>query len=902
MADEEEDFYKEPTRKEWTGFWTLVAVQAQNAFNEKAVQFLLIPLGVWLWQASGSTLEYILGAIFVLPYILFSPLSGWISDCFCKTRIVQVMSALQIIIMSCMLFCFCQRDMEASIMWFAIFAIQATILSPAKKGIVKDLLGSKYIGFGSGIIEMSLVFVLLLAQIGVFFLFSYLMSYFEQKPEQFFADIPFISGKGIAPGEYKEQLLGWLTVILPTAGFIILACLVLAASFLLPSYPAKQHRPFSWSLFYEHFGQIKYLWKDRLLRLSELGIAYFWCLAGSLFLILIQIAKGMQAADPNVDFSLECGILMAWMTGGVVLGGVVASQLCKGKNELGLIPFGAIGITVCTLLLTIFDVNTYISNTLLALTGAFGAAYLVPLNAFLQDNCDPSNRGNIIAAGNLIDNLMGLFAVALMWVMHEVFHASPQQQFFVLFVMSFFILICSLRLIPQEFIRMIGIWCLQLVYRPRTINLERLPMRGGALLVVNHVTYADALFLTMVCPRTVRFIVAEEFMAMRLLGWALEIFNSLPISTRNPRETIIKAARAIENGDIICIFPEGQLTRSGCLTPIRRGMEMIARRAKAPIIPVYMDGLWGSIFSFSRNRFFTKLPKTLNYNFTVAFGAPLDPDTFTSRTVLRAFRELSATCLETAEDISREGLIRMLEERGTKSLVFYPGGSLTAIQIAAALISRQADEQFPPLARKWLQLLIDGTEDLLALHRYWLNVCQVRRVNALKEGRHHLLTTVGHGEPQELVLAVLWPLITRTPVHLIESPQETLDTAISQIVGGAHMRRILLTTIPPRQIPFYDFSGAPAISTPNMRWRPCLCTPMGNIISMSMCHSVFKMSDGTIQLGVRPRTRGLLLPGYRVETPAEGSTAIISAPSLRTEYTLPSHIYLDESGFLAELS
>jgi acyl-[acyl-carrier-protein]-phospholipid O-acyltransferase/long-chain-fatty-acid--[acyl-carrier-protein] ligase len=209
-------------------------------------------------------------------------------------------------------------------------------------------------------------------------------------------------------------------------------------------------------------------------------------------------------------------------------------------------------------------------------------------------------------------------------------------------------------------------------------------MRGGALLVVNHVTYADALFLTMVCPRPVRFIVAEEFMAMRLLGWVLEIFNSLPISSRNPREAIVKAARAIESGDVICIFPEGQLTRSGCLTPIRRGMEMIARRSKAPIIPVYMDGLWGSIFSFSRNRFFTKLPRSLTYNFTDAFGEPLDSDTFSSRTVLRAFRELSATCLDTSDDISREGLIRMLELRGNKPQVFFPGGNLTFEKVCDA--------------------------------------------------------------------------------------------------------------------------------------------------------------------------------------------------------------------------
>lgn len=882
MADDADDFYKEPTRKEWTGFWTLVAVQAQNAFNEKAVQFLLIPLGVWLWGADGSTLEYFLGAIFVLPYILFSPLVGWLSDCFCKTRIVQVMSFAQLLVMSCMLFCFYQHDMRAAIIWFAVFATQATILSPAKKGIVKDLLGSRYIGFGSGIMEMSLVFVLLAAQIGVFFWFSHLLEKYSALPD----------------GTWEA---GWNAVILPTWVFLGLGVFVTAAAFLVPKYPAKPPRPFSWSLLYEHFGQIKYLWNDRQLRLSEIGISYFWCLAGSLFLILIQIAKDLQLADPNVDFSLQCGILMAWLTGGVVTGGVIASQLCKGKNELGLIPLGAIGITICTLLLTIFDVNTYISNTLLALTGGFGAIFLVPLNAFLQDHCDPNNRGNVIAAGNLIDNLMGLVAVVLMWFMHEC-GCSPQGQFFVLFLMSGFILVSSLRLIPQEFIRMVGIWFLQLLYRPRCINAERIPERGGALLVVNHVTYADALFLTMICPRPVRFIVAEEFMGMRMLGWALEIFNSLPISTRNPREAIMKAAEGIENGDLICIFPEGQLTRSGCITPIRRGMEMIARRAKAPIIPIYMDGLWGSIFSFSRNRFFTKLPREFPYTFTVAVGEPMDSDTFNSRAVRRAFRVLSAQCLETSDSGGRDSLIRALEVLGEHALVHYPGGKLTGIQIAAAVISRQVAAEHTGLGRKWLELLIKGSEDMMALHRAWMNACQLRRINALKEGNHHLLTTVGHDEPQELVLGALWPIITRTPVHLIEDATETIPYKISQILGGAHMRKLLLTAIPPRQVPFYDFSGGPAISTPNMRWRPCLATPQGIIISMSMNMSVFKMSDGTIQLGARPRTRGLILPCFRVETSDNDSNVTVDGPALKQPYTLPHNIYLDESGFLAELA
>lgn len=885
QANGDDMFFKEPTRKEWAGFWTLVAVQAQNAFNEKAVQFLLIPLGVWLWGAEGSTLEYQLGAIFVLPYILFSPLVGWLADCFCKTRIIQVMSILQVIVMSCMLFCFYMHDMTAAILWFAVFATQATILSPAKKGIVKDLLGSRYIGFGSGILEMSMIIVLLVAQIGVFFWFSYLLEQYSALPD------------GV-------EEAGWSAVKLPTWVFISLACVVSAASFLVPRYAAKPTRAFSWSLLWEHFGQVKYLWRDRLLRLSEMGICYFWCLAGSLFLIIIQIAKELQAAHPEqVDFSLQCGILMAWLTGGVVTGGLIASQLCKGKNELGLIPFGAIGITCCTLLLTMLEVNSYASNVFLALTGAFGAMYLVPLNAFLQDHCDPNNRGNIIAAGNLIDNLMGLVAVALMWLMNAA-GCSPQGQFFVLFLMSAFILISSLRLIPQEFIRMVGIWGMNLIYSPRVINPERIPERGGALLVVNHVTYADALFLTMVCPRPVRFIVSDEFTSVRLLGWMLEIFNSLPISAKNPREAIVSAVEGLEAGDLICIFPEGQLTRSGCLTPIRRGMELVARRAKAPIIPLYMDGLWGSIFSFHRNRFFTKLPRRMPYSFTVAVGEPLDSATFTNRTVLRSFRQLSARCLEVADGGgSRDTLVRRLEAMGNEVLVLSPDGNLTGIQIAAAVISREVSEEHRGLAARWLQLLIHGTEDLYAFNRRWMNTAQVRRVNALKEGRHRLLATVGHGEPQELVLAVLWPIATRTMVQLIEEPTETLEPAVSQIVGGLHMRRLLLTAIPPRQIPFYDFSGAPAISTPNMRWRPCSVTPDGTIVSMSMCHSVFKMRDGTIQLGTRPRTRGLLLPGY-MAVPQGSDTNIVElhAPSLRRPYALPSNLYLDESGFLAELS
>ena len=874
--------HKEPSPQEWRAFWTLVAVQAQNAFNEKAVQFLLIPLGVWLWGAADSTLEYVLGAIFVIPYIIFSPIVGWLSDCYCKTRIIQIMSIIQCFVMACMLFCFYQRDMQAAIIWFAVFATQATVLSPAKKGIVKDLLGSKYIAFGSGIIEVSLVFVLLVAQIGVFFLYSYLLVYFSDMPD-------------------AEHMAGWRSVQLPTWVFLGLAIMVAALSFILPRYPSLQKRPFSISLFWEHFGQVKYLWKNRELRLSELGISYFWCLASSLFLIIIQIAKDMATQNPGIDFSLQCGILMAWLGGGVITGGTIASVLCLRKNELGLIPLGAIGITISTLLLCILNTDSVASHIMLLCAGAFGAAYLLPLNAYLQDHCDPANRGNIIAAGNLIDNLMGLVAVALMWFIHDC-GGNSHHQFFVLFLLSLFIMVTSLRLIPQEFLRMVAIWCMHLAYRPRIINESRIPEQGGALLFVNHVTYADAIFLSMICPRPVRFIVAEEFMASKVLGWILEMFNSLPISSKNPREAIIKAAEGIDNGELICIFPEGQLTRTGCLSPIRRGMEVVARRTKAPIIPIYIDGLWGSIFSYYRNRFFTKVPKRVPYHFTAAIGEPMDHGSFNSELALNVFRKLSATCIESRDGGSKEAILRTLEQIGNQTLVSCKEGSMTGSQIMAAMISHSIPSICPPPIQKWLRTLYSSCDKFAELHRIWMNTTQLRRVNSLREGmRHPLLSSIGNKEPHEVVMAIFWPIMTHTPIHLISSDQEEIPDNITQIVGSSHLRRILYKIFPTRQTPFYDFSERAAMSCPNINWRPCHATVRGCIIAMSMGHGVYKMYDGTIQLGTRPRTRGLLLPGYEVQKNSDGEI-ILRSPVLSKEYTLPRNLYLDESGFLAELA
>lgn len=873
MDDVQTSKKKMPSKKEWRGFYSLILIQAQNAFNEKAAQFLLIPLGVWLASTNAAygpdswvnSLQYILACIFVLPYILFSPFVGWLADCFCKARIIQFMSFLQILVLGAMLLCYKYENIEMAVFWFCVFSVQATILSPAKKGVVKDMVGSRQLGYASGLMEMSLILSMLAAQIGIFAWF----------------DILQVSSND-----------GWEAAAFPTFILTCIAVPVAIASLYLPRYPANQTRKFEWKLFYEHFVQLKYLWSQRDLRLSEIGVSYFWFLAGALMLISLQIAQ--EHPIDGTGFSMSAAILMAWLSGGTVVGGVIASIICRKKIELGLIPLGAIGFTIGCIFMSFFTPGSLPSNIGFGITGAFAAAYLVPLNAHLQDNCDPSNRSTVIAAGNLMDCLMGLVAVGFQLMLRNIF--SIQNQFWVLAALGVVITIVAFRLIPREFIRMMGLWIMRIVYRSRIIHQDRIPEDGGAVIVSNHVTYGDALFLSLICPRPIRFIVAEEFVAIRWLGWILELFNCLPISSRNPRESLSKAIQALKAGEVICIFPEGQLTRTGTLCAARRGLEMLAKKSRCPIVPIYMDELWGSIFSYSGNRFFSKAPLRVPYRFTAAIGEPIEPDAVNPRMVINTLRELSSTCLEIAASIGRDAILNHLERIAHKPLVFSKNARLSGYEIAECLMNDTVEAEHPEL-RKWLSTLLDSTRSQSRLCDFWMNAQQLERVNSLQP-RELMLTSVGREEVHETVAAVLWPILTSTPVYLISDGDHSMPEGIRQIAGSDFLRRRLYSLVPKTRTPFYDFSGSGDLVLPNIGWRPCFATDRGIILAMSMKRSVFKLDDGTVQLGMRARTRGRLLPGFYLNPPLSN---VIAGATLSTPYSLPPNLYLDESGFLAEL-
>lgn len=401
-----------PEKTPWGSFWSLTVIQSMNALNEKGVQFLLIGLGIWL----AMELQYSLSVLIVLPFVLFSPLGGWIADRWCKTRLLQAMVLLQVFVLVGMSVGLWTEQLWLAVLCFGIFCIQAMFFSPAKKGLVKDIVGSGNIGFASGVMEISTMLALLVGQIGALYLIYTLLKLWG--PDS-----------------------GWQAAALPCACCTIGAVMVFLMSLFMPRYPAQSTRPFSWSLLWCHFSQLRMLWENKVLRNSEIGIGYFWFIASVMMLIVLQMAAEAHPVQSQADFMQVLGqqkdsaLLFAWLSGGSISGGLCASIICARKIRTWVATVGGIGMTLGCIALAFLPYGTPLFFAALSFTGFTAAGYLVPLNALLQDRADNDKRGDVIAAGNLVDCGLGILAVLLQGALNAA-GISPQWQCGMLAVLS----------------------------------------------------------------------------------------------------------------------------------------------------------------------------------------------------------------------------------------------------------------------------------------------------------------------------------------------------------------------------------------------------------------------------------------------------------------------------------
>jgi len=811
----------EPTRRNWFSFWSLFTLQTQNAFNDKAAQFLLIPLGGVLMATvpGAGGLEYMLGALIVLPFILFAPISGWISDRYSKTSVIRGAIMLQFLVLAWIGLAVWQRNLWMAVAGFFMLSVESVILSPAKRGIVKELVGSSRLGFASGVLEMSVVLAVCAGQILSGWWFDIRLGGLEEA----------------LPGSSEN---GWNAAFFPLMLVAAGALPTIAISFGIEKIPAMGTRKFEKKILWEHFGQLKDLWIDRRIRLSAAGAAFFWGFAGFLNLAAIQMGKDMTGG--GVGFGTDIAVLMLAASGGITLGGVIASLICKKSIELGLVPIGGTIMVLGSLALAMTPITSVWIKIWLAVAGAGGAMLLVPLNAYLQDICPPEKRGRIIAGMNLLDCIAGLIAVVLQGVLATT-GAPYWVQFTLLAVIAFVATGYAARVLPQHVVRMVVLGLFKLFYRVRVLNADRIPKEGGVLLTPNHVTYIDAFILSCASPRKIRFLMFDEYFTHPWIGRFVRLFDTVPISQKRSKEAVRIAAEALEQGHVVCIFPEGQLTRTGCMNEFKRGFEMIARKAKHPVLPAVMDGLWGSIFSFERKKFIYKMPYRVRYGVTVNFGEIIQHD--------------DADAVRTRNSVASLRADAFLERLPMENPMSVLGKSVTILASEPTVL-----DDYHHRVNELRQRPRDEQGRIVA------NAIQVGDVNAIGRAKTVMVDWTGLENCRD-VIAIAFAQHFDLKLVLVDShiTSETVRKLtkqhdIEEYVGGETLAAACYQAGMERTC--YDFS-ANAVSSDHS--LPCLAIKQ-RVVSMSMPHPEAITATNQHQEGYRERTWGRLLPAYHMKS------------------------------------
>src|SRR5712692_4816297 len=603
----------ESERKWRLGFWSLIATQFQGAFNEnglKSLIFFLI-LAMHLKPAEENSKVLVLNLLFSVPFILFSMMGGFLADRFSKRTVTIGTKLFEIAVMLLAMFAFAQENLPLALAAVFLASTQAAIFGPSKYGLLPEILPPKLLSWGNGVIELG-TFLAIISAV-------------------------------VAAGYMSDIFRGRQSI----SGLIFLGCSLvgLACALAITHVPAADpSRKFRANVFGDLWAQGRLIRADRVLWLAVLGNTYFWFFGALLQNNVIFYGERLLRVD-----SSHTGPLLASVAIGIGLGSLAAGFLSGGKIETGLIPLGALGMTVFGFSLSLHGLSFFQVLLLLAALGFTGGFFIVPINALIQHRPEEQHKGGVIAAANLL-SFAGIGAAGgLYYLSTNYLHLSPPAVFFWAAAATILAAGYVLYLLPDSLLRLLLWFATHTLYRLDVQGRENVPPRGGALLVPNHASMVDAVLLLACTDRPIRFLMFKDAYEHWLVKPFAKILGVIPISSQQrPRELIHSLRQATEtlgNGELVCIFPEGQMTRIGQMLPFRRGMERIMKGVDAPIIPMNIDGIWGSIFSFSGGRFFWKLPRRIPYPVRVTFGKRRPPST-TAQEVRQAVQELGVEAFE----------------------------------------------------------------------------------------------------------------------------------------------------------------------------------------------------------------------------------------------------------------
>jgi len=575
------------------GIGGLLATQLLGAFNDNLLRmFILFFATRALGPVEGPAL---VGAVFIAPFLLFSGWAGHLADAVSKRSVIVAMKLLEVAVMAAAVPALVSGRLDLLLGVLFMMTTQSTVFGPAKYGIVPELAPDHEISRVNGLLEMTL--------------FSAIIAGTWIGTELFgaWADEPW--------------KLGMTLVVVAVAGTL--------TSVRITQVPAATPgRRFAWNPWAEIGRGVRRLWPDATLWMTAVGLAYFWFL-GALF----QLALLDFGATALGVGEVAQGRLYMFLAVGIGLGSLVAGRLSGDKVELGLVPIGAFGLGLFSLALVASAPSYGLAAGVVICLGAAGGLFAVPLNALIQQQPADDEKGRVLATSGFMGTVGILLASAVFWALGSIAELSATQT---LAAAGLFTLASSAYVVwrvPRFFVRFV-LWMLtHSLYRIRIVGRPNIPARGPALIIANHVSLIDGALVGACVQRFVRFLVWGPYFRKPGFRWLLANLHAIPVEAGGRRDALRalqQAREALEAGHVVCIFVEGAVTRSGNLLPVRRGFERIVEGLDVPVIPVYLDRVWGSIFSFKDGKAIWKWPERVPRPVTVAFGRPLPPTVTTT--------------------------------------------------------------------------------------------------------------------------------------------------------------------------------------------------------------------------------------------------------------------------------
>jgi acyl-[acyl-carrier-protein]-phospholipid O-acyltransferase/long-chain-fatty-acid--[acyl-carrier-protein] ligase len=586
----------------------LLIAQFVGAFNDNAWKLIVFTLATRLIAPtednfeSESQYQASLGFIlFLFPMLLFSLPAGALADRISKRTVLIATKALELFLLTIATAClfFLPQNLIIPYVILALMGMQSALFSPAKYGIMPELLPEEKLSQGNGLLETwTMLAIIGGTGFGPMFMIA--------------------DQEGTRPG--MTWLAPFWLLLLSLIGFMV--------SFRVPK--IQQSRKDRNGVFTSILKAWKTINTDNILFLAIVGSAFYWFIISLLGQNVLVYAKWLVQNLQKGE--VLQGLPPASYGIGIALGALTAGKLSGDKIEYGLIPLGAVGFAFTSLLLGFIQPGMPGTVVILITMGTFSGMVIVPLHSIIQWRSPNDRRGGIIGIGNILDisgMIIGsLLAAGMAWI---------GIKLGMMLVVSSFLVCCAtlwaVQLLPDALLRLMFILLTCTFYRIRTIGTEHLPKKGPALLVSNHMTIVDALFVLATAGRPVRFLMKENFYNKWWIYPIAKIMQAIPYSGNVPGkdEGIQKARESLEKGCLVCIFPEGQVSKTKMMLPFSQDIEILMTGRRCPIIPMHLDLVWGGALSFEGARYFTKIPHQIPYPLTVTFGNSLPPETSVSK-------------------------------------------------------------------------------------------------------------------------------------------------------------------------------------------------------------------------------------------------------------------------------